>query len=147
MAKKYVVRLTDEERESLQVLIGRGKTAAYKIKHANILLNADANGPDWIDRQIAEAFHVHKNTVSNVRQRFVEEGLESALQRKQPAEPPHKPILDGEKEAKLLALSCSAPPEGRCRWTLHLLADKLVELGVVETISHETVRQALKKAH
>jgi transposase len=146
MPKKYVVRLTAEERETLEVLIRRGKTAAYKIKHANILLKADANGPDWIDKQIAEAFHVHKNTPFNVRKRFVEEGLESALQRKTPAKPPRDRILDGEKEARLLALSCSAPPDGRCRWTLQLLADKLVELGVVEAISYETVRQALKKA-
>ena len=147
MAKKYVVRLTDEERETLEVLIRRGKTAAYKIKHANILLMADANGPAWIDQQIADAFHVHTNTAFNVRQRFVEEGLESAMQRKTPAQPPHARILDGEKEARLIALSCSAPPEGRCRWTLQMLADTLVELQVVETISYETVRQALKKAN
>lgn len=147
MAKKYVVRLTDQEREGLKELVGKGKTAAYKIKHANILLKADADGPAWPDQRIAEAFGVHSNTVCNVRQRFVEEGVKAAVERKKSAKPPRERILDGDKEAHLIALSLSTPPEGRCRWTLHLLADKLVELEIVESISYETVRRTLKKTN
>jgi transposase len=147
MNKKYVVRLTEEERRQLENLIAKGKAAAYRIKHAHILLKADANGPAWPDEKIAEAFRVHANTARNLRQRFVEEGLEAALNRKKRALPPREKILDGEKEARLIALSCSKPPKGRSRWSLHLLADTMVELKIVEAISHETVRQALKKTN
>ena len=142
---KYVVRLTEEERKSLKELTVKGRTQAYRIKHAHILLKTDADGPNWTDERIAEAISVHVNTVRNVRQRFVEEGLEAALGRKKPELPPRERILDGEKEARLIALGCSAPPKGRARWTLRLLADKLVELEIVDQISHETVRQGLKK--
>lgn len=145
MYKKYVVRLTAEEREGLENLVSKGKTAAYKIKHANILLKADADGPGWTDEAIAEAFSVHAHTVRNVRQRFVEKGLNEALERKKQSAPSHKPILDGEKQARLLAIACSKPPEGRARWTLHLLADEMVRLHIVESVSYETVRRALKK--
>jgi transposase len=145
MNKKYIVRLTQEEREQLKQLISKGRTAAYKIKHANILLKADADGEAWTDEKIARAFSVHTNTVVNVRERFVMEGLESALNRKKREKPPRERILDGEKEARLIAVSCSEPPAGYARWTLRLMADKLVELEIVESISHETVRQALKK--
>lgn len=145
MNKKYIVRLTSEEREELRGLIGKGKAAAYKIRAAHILLKAEADGEGWKDEEIARAFCVHVGTVSSVRRRFVLEGLESALGRKKRQSPPRQRILDGEKEARLIALSCSEPPAGHGRWTLRLLADKLVELEVVESISHETVRQALKK--
>ena len=145
MAKRYVVRLTDEERGQLQELVCRGKAAAYKIKHANILLKVDTNGPGWTDERTAEAFGCHRNTVANVRQRFVERGLEAALGRKKRATPGRQPVCDGEAEAKLIALRCSEPPAGQAKWTLRLLADKAVELEIVPAISHETVRQVLKK--
>ncbi len=145
MNKKYVVRLTVEERKALGVLVSTGKAAAYKIKHANILLKADADGPAWTDARIAEAFVCHASTVENVRRRFVLDSLEAALGRKKREHPPRERILDGEGEARLIALACSQPPEGRWRWTLELLAAKLVELKVVESISYQTVRRALKK--
>lgn len=145
MYKKYIVRLTDDEREYLKKLLTKGKAAAYKIRHANILLKADADGSAWNDEQISEAFSVHKNTVAGIRQRFVEEGLEAALGRKKQSAPSRKRIFDGEGEARLIALGCSEPPEGRSRWTLRLLADKAVELKITDSVSHETVRQTLKK--
>ena len=147
MNKKYIVRLTADEREHLKGPVGKGKAAAYKIKHANILLMADADGPAWTDERIAEAFSVHSRTVGNVRERLVTRGLEAALNRKKREKPPREKILDGAKEARLIALACSKPPLGRRRWTLHLLADKLVELRIVDSISHETVRQTLKKTN
>ena len=143
--KKYIVRLTSEEREKLSELIKSGKTAAFRIKHANILLKADADGPGWTDDAISEAFGSSRNTVSNLRERFVEEGLDNALERKTQSSVSRKPILDGEKEARLIAIGCSQPPPGRAQWTLRLLADRLVTLDVVDSISHETVRTALKK--
>jgi transposase len=149
MAEKYVVRLEDAEREYLAGLIkkGKGKVDAKKRLHAQILLKADEgpNGPGWKDERVAEAFDVHLNTVHNVRKRFVEEGLERALKRKKQVRPSRQRLLDGEAEARLIAIACGAPPEGRTRWTLHLLADRLVKLNIVEDISHETVRQTLKK--
>lgn len=145
--KKYIVRLTEEERQSLTELVTKGKAAAYKIRHANMLLKADADGPSWTDKAIADAFSAHSNTVSNVRQRFVEEGLESALNRKKQENPSNKPKFDGEAEARLIALSCKEPPEGYARWTLRLLADKVVELEIVDSVCHETVRQTLKKTN
>ena len=147
MARKYVVRLGCNEREALELLVKKGKTQAYRIKHANILLAVDADGCEWSDEEAAEAFGCHVNTVSNVRQRFVEQGLEAALERKKQDSPSRERILDGEKEARLIALACSAPPEGRSKWTLQLLADKLVVLKVVESISDQTVRRTLKKTN
>ncbi len=147
MTKRYVVRLTDREREELRRMVSKGRGAAYKIRHANILLLADADGPGWTDARIAQAVGVHSFTVRNVRQRLVQRGLEGALARKEQQRPSRQRLLDGKKEAELIALACSAPPEGRTRWTLHLLADRLVELEIVESISHETVRQTLKKTH
>ena len=142
--KKYIVRLTGEERERLEEIVRRGKTQAFRIQHARILLKVDANGPAWTDERCADAFGCHVNTPRNMRQRFVEQGLEAALERKK--RPPRQElILDGRKEARLIALSLSPPPEGRNRWTLRLLADKLVALEVVEAISYETVRRKLKK--
>lgn len=145
MNKKYVVRLRGDERTQLHDMVTKGKAQAYRIKHANILLKADADGPAWKDEAIAEAFCCHKGTVEGIRKRFVMAGLDAALGRKPRDMPPRQRILDGEKEARLIALSCSQPPEGRCRWTLELLADTLVELKVVERISYQTVRRCLKK--
>lgn len=145
--KKYIVRLSDEERTKLTEMITKGKTAAYRIRHADILLKADADGPGWTDKMIAEAFSAHENTVSGIRRRFVEEGLQSALERKKQAVPSCRPKFDGEKEARLIALSCGVPPEGYARWNLRLLADRLVELEIVDSVSYETVRQTLKKTN
>lgn len=147
MAKKYVVRLDAAEREALEALVRKGKTQAYRIKHAHILLAVDAAGPAWSDEQTAEALGCHVNTVSNVRQRFVEQGLEAAVERKKQKSPSRERILDGEKEARLIALVCSEPPAGRSRWTLQLLADQLVALEIVESISDQTVRRTLKKTN
>jgi len=143
--KKYVVRLTDGEREHLEGLVRTGKAAVYKIKHAHILLQSDADGPGWKDERVAEVFRCHTNTARNVRQRFVEDGMEAALERKKRPLPARERILDGKAEAHLIALACSDAPKGRVRWTLSLLADKLVELNVVDSISYRTVQRALKK--
>lgn len=143
--KKYVVTLTDEERIQLKALVSKGKGAAYRIKHALIVLNADKEGPNLRDEDIARSLSCHCGTVANVRRRFVEQGLEAALERKKRALPPNPPKLDGRGEAKLIALACSEPPEGRSQWTMQLLADELVALKVVDRISDETVRQTLKK--
>ena len=145
MNKKYSVSLTEQEREQQNALIRKGKAAAYKIKHANILLKADADGAAWSDEAIAAAFSVHTRTVAGIRERFVEQGLEAALTRKKPARPSQQPIFDGEAEAHLIALRCAEPPAGHARWTLRLLADQVVELDIVAAASHETVRRTLKK--
>jgi len=142
MNKKYLVKLTSPERKQLREIIAKGKAPAYKIKHANILLKAEAG---WSDEKIALAFDCNVNTPRNVRQRLVEQGLDVALERKKQGTPSREKILDGKGEAHLIALSCSQPPEGRARWTLHLLADKLIELQVVDRVSYETVRRTLKK--
>lgn len=144
MKKKYVVDLSDSQRQELKDCVEKGQTTAYKIRHAHILLKADAG---WKDAQIAEAFGCHVQTVYNVRRRFVEKGFSEALGRSERQEPPCQRKLDGAGEARLIALSCSQPPEGFRRWTLRLLAAKLVELQIVESISPETVRQTLKKMH
>jgi transposase len=146
--KKYRVTLTDEERQDLHALIAAGKAAARKLAHARILLKADAapGGPAWADERIAEAVELSVATVERVRRRFVEQGLEAALVRKPQDRPSRERLLDGRAEAHLIALACSPPPEGRNEWTMQLLADKLVELEVVPSISDETVRRALKKA-
>lgn len=143
--KKYVVELTSEERRQLEGLIQKGKVAGYKIRHAQMLLKADQGqeGPGWPDQQIAEAFGAHQTTVENLRKRLVEEGLEGALERHKRQNYTRK--LDGDAEARLIAIACSKPPEGRSEWTLRLLADRLVELSVVESISHMTVSRTLKK--
>lgn len=149
MKKKYVVTLTAEERQYLSDLTAAGKAAARKLTHARILLKANGtpDGPHWPDDRIAEALDVGLSTVVRVRQRFVEQGLQAALQRKLQDRPSRPRTLDGPAEARLIALACSAPPKGRKAWTLRLLADQLVELEVVETVSHETVRQLLKKTN
>ena len=147
MRKKYVVRLTESEREELTNLVKRGKTAAYRIKHANILLKVDADGPGWTDAETANAFGCHVNTVANMRQRLVEHGLDAALERKPQDHPSRERIFDGRKEARLIATACSEPPEGHARWTLQLLADRMVELKVVESVSPKTIERTLKKTN
>jgi transposase len=145
--KKYKVTLTAEERQQLHDLVSTGNAAAKKLAHARILLKADAapGGPAWLDQHIADAVEVSVATIERVRQRFVEQGLDAALNRKPRERPGREPKLDGRAEARLIAVACSAPPEGRKEWTMRLLADKLVELEVVDSISDETVRRALKK--
>ncbi len=145
MPKRYIVRLSQEERQNLQELVSTGKAAAYKIKHANILLNIDINGQAWTDAEAAIAFSCHPNTIANLRERLVLVGLEGALERQARKTPPRQRVCDGEAEAKLIALRCGEPPAGQARWTLRLLADRAVELEIVPEISHETVRQVLKK--
>jgi len=147
MGKKYIVRLTKEERDRLTALVSKGRASARKIGHAQVLLKVNADGPNWTDQQAADAFGVRANTVADIRQRFVEEGLDRALDRKHQDEPPRRRKLDGAGEARLIAMACGEPPEGRTRWTLRLLAGQLVELAIVEGISHETVRQTLKKTN
>lgn len=146
MHKSYVVVLSPEERERLEKLISTGRTSSKRQIQARILLKADtsAAGPAWSDEQIAEALEISVSTVARARKRSVEHGLAAVLDRAV-VRRPFRRRLDGEQEARMLALACSPAPEGRARWTLRLLADKLVELEVVESISYETVRQALKK--
>lgn len=143
--KKYVVELTSEERRQLEELVKKGKVAGYKIRHAQMLLKADQGkeGPGWHDKQIAEAFGAHLTTVERLRKRLVEEGLDAGLERHKRQNYAHK--LDGDAEARLIAIACSKAPEGRNEWTLRLLADRLVELSVVDSISHMTVSRTLKK--
>ncbi len=145
MNKKHVVRLTGDERQQLWAMTRRGRVVAYKVRHAQMLLQADVDGPGWTDEQIAQAVGCHVGTVENVRRRFVLEGLEAALERKKQARPSRERVLDGEGEARLIALACGPAPEGRTRWTLELLADELVRLKVVDSIAVQTVRRTLKK--
>lgn len=145
---KYVVRLSPEERQTLEAMVGKRQGAADKLLRARMFLKADVSdvGPGWTDQEIAEAFEVGSSTVHRLRQRLVEDGLDAALLRKPPSmRRPAK--LDGAQEAQLIAIACSQAPAGRARWTLQLLADKLVELKVVDSISDETVRQRLKKTN
>jgi transposase len=147
MNKRFVVRLSVEERGLLESLVAKGKAAARKLTRARILLKADCSslGPAWSDQQISDALDLGAITVHRVRRSFVEGGLEGALVRR-PL--PRRPLmLDGEQEAHLIALACGSPPAGRRRWTLRLLADRLVELGHVDKVSHETVRRTLKKTN
>jgi transposase len=143
--KKYIVRLDGDERERLHRLVRAGKAAAYKIRHANMLLMADANGPAWADEQIAEGLGVSLGQIEHLRRRLVEQGIDACLSRKKQDRPSIEPKFDGEKEAKLIALACGKAPEGRERWSLRLLADRAVELRIVDSTSHETVRQVLQK--
>lgn len=147
MKKVFIVRLTETERSELKTLVRKGKASALSIARARILLKADQgeDGEARTDAQIAEALSVAPKTVFNVRRRWVEEGLEAALRRKKQASPSRRRKLDGKAEAKLVATCCGPVPQGRSRWTLRMLADKLVELQVVPSISPETVRGTLKK--
>jgi transposase len=146
--KKYRVTLTSEERASLEEMIRKGTAAARKLTHARILLKADSNagGPGWPDRQISTALDISAGTVQRIRALFVEEGLEAALNPR-PSRRRRVFKLDGAGEAHLIALACSQPPAGQARWTLRLLAAKMVELAYVDALSHETVRQVLKKVN
>jgi hypothetical protein len=145
--EKYIVKLTEAERTSLQVLLNKGKNPAKRLLKARILLKADASelGESWSDGQIVKALDTNETMVWRVRRQFVEEGLEAVLSRKQRANPAITPIFDGEKQARLTALACSTPPDGRARWTLRLLEDKVVELGIVERASDNTIGRVLKK--
>jgi len=140
------VRLTEDERTDLESLIHKGKVAAHKRLHAEILLKADVSelGERWQDKQISESFGISTRTVERVRERLVQEGLESALNRATPTRA-RKRKIDGENEAHLVALMCGDAPDGRSRWTLRLLGQRMVELGYVESVAHETIRQTLKK--
>jgi hypothetical protein len=143
---KYKVTLTEEERSDLEALISAGKSAARKLCRARILLKADAGpgGPSWDDGRISEALEVGRATAERVRKQFVEQGLEATLERKKP-EREYERRLDGQGEARLIALACSEAPEGRERWTLQLLADRMVALSYVPALSRDTVRRTLKK--
>ena len=145
--KRYIVSLTKEEQKSLEEVTKTGKAAAAKINHAKILLKADINRDEggWKDQAISIALDTSVSTIEQVRQRFVEQGLEAALNPRPRTATPKK--LDGEIEAHLIAMACSESPEGSSRWTLRLLADKMVSLGYVDSISHESVRQVLKKTN
>lgn len=145
MKKKYIVRLTAEERETLTQVIKKLKGSSQKVRRAQILLKADADGPNWTDKKIADAFSCRTKTVENIRQQLVTEGFEVALNRKQRDTPPRPKKLDGEQEAQVIALRLGRPPQGFANWSLRLLANQVVELGLVDSISHETVRTTLKK--
>jgi hypothetical protein len=145
MQKKYIVRLTDEERETLQRIVRKPKGASQRIRRAQVLLKADAEGPGWPDAKIAEAFGCRTRTVEYIRERLVVEGFEVALDGQPRLTPPRAKLLDGEQEAKLIAMRLSSPPPGFSNWSLRLLAEQVVALEIVESISHETVRRTLKK--
>ena len=145
--KRYVVRLNAEERQQLEAMIRKGKNPAQRILKARILLksNVSEDGEGWSDNRIIEALETSVSMVYRVRKQLVEEGLEAVLSRKAPAAPAVRRIFDGEKEAWLIALACSKPPEGFARWSLRLLESKVVELGIVEAASDSTIQRALKK--
>jgi transposase len=147
--KKHIVQLTREQRQQLEQLIQSGTAPARKIMHAHILLKVDSSqdGPDWSDKEIHEAFGVGEATIWRVRRRFLEQGLEDALTRRPQPERPERRILNGAHEAHLIAITCGSKPDGEGRWSLRLLANKLVKLGEVESVSYETVRQTLKKTN
>jgi hypothetical protein len=145
MKKKYLVRLTDAERDTLQGVVKKLKGSSQKVRRAQILLKADADGPAWTDARIAEAFGCRTKTVENIRERLVTEGFELTLEGKPREKPPRAKVLDGEQEARVIALRLGPPPEGFANWSLRLLAERVVALEIVDSISHETVRQTLKK--
>ena len=144
-SKKYIVRLTDAEREVLLQVVGKFKGNSPKVRRARILLKTDADGPDWTDAKIAEAFDCRTQTVENIRERFVTQGFELTLNGQPRLEPPREKLLDGEQEAKVIAMRLGPPPPGFSNWSLRLLAEQVVTLEIVESISHETVRRTLKK--
>lgn len=145
MAKKYVVRLSKEERDILRDIVKKLKGTSQKVRRANILLKADVDGPNWPDTKIAEALSCRVRTVENVRRRLVTEGFEAVLNRKKRKTPPTPKILDGQQEAKVIALRLGDPPAGFANWSLRLLADQVVALEIADSISYETVRRTLKK--
>jgi len=145
MQKKYLVRLTDQERSELQGVIKKLKGTGQKVRRAQILLKADADGPNWTDQQIAEAFSCRTRTVEKIRQRLVERGFDETFNGSERPRPPVEKLLTGEQEAKVIATRLGPPPKGYAHWTLRLLARKVVELEIVGSVSHETVRRTLKK--
>ncbi|MEK6479951.1 helix-turn-helix domain-containing protein [Catalinimonas sp. 4WD22] len=145
MPKRYIVRLSAEERDTLHSVIKKLSGSSQKVRRAQMLLKADADGPAWTDACIADAFNCRTRTVEKLRQRFVVNGFSVALNSRKRLVPPVAKLLDGEQEAKVIAMRLGALPKGYAHWTLRLLARKLIELEIVETISHETVRQTLKK--
>lgn len=145
MQKKYIVRLNDEERDELQVVVNKLKGTSQKVKRAQILLKADADGPAWTDAKIADAFGCRTKTVENVRQRLVEQGFRETVDGKKRLSPPTEKMLDGEQEARLIATRLGPPPKGYANWTLRLLARKVVELGITPTMSRMTASRTLKK--
>ncbi len=145
MQKKYIVRLTDEERETLWIVIRKLRGSSQKVRRAQVLLKADADGPNWTDTRIAEAFSCRTKTVENIRQRLGNEGFDVVLNGKKRESPPRAKSLDGEQEARVIAMRLSKAPKGFANWTLRLLAEKLVELEIVDSISPETIRKTLKK--
>ena len=145
MQEKYIVRLNDEERDTLREVVKKLKGTSQKVRRAQILLKADANGPSWSDDRIADAFYCRTRTVEKVRQRLVERGFKETLDGKKRAAPPTEKLLDGKQEARIIATRLGAPPKGYANWTLRLLARKVVEVGIVDSVSHETVRRTLKK--
>lgn len=147
--KKYIVKLSKDERATLKKVTTSGRGPARVFTHAHILLKADQgqHGPAWGDEKISDAFDVTIQTVERIRKQLVEEGFDAVLSRRRYTQKKSRKKIDGDVEARLVALSCSEPPEGYARWTLRLLADKIVELGYVENISHEAIRQTLKKTN
>ena len=145
MQKKYIFLLSDEDRDTLHEVVKKLKGTGQKVRRAQVLLKADANGPGWTDVRIADAFSCRTQTVEKLRQRLVERGFDEALDGKKRATPPTEKILDGKQEAKIIAMRLGPPPVGYANWTLRLLARKVVELEIAETISYETVRRTLKK--
>lgn len=145
MQKKYIVRLNEDERQQLDEVIRKLSGSSQKVRRAHILLKADADGPAWTDAAIAEAFRCRTKTVENIRQRFVEFGFERTLDGKKRAEPAVPKCLTGDEEARIIATRLGKPPKGYANWSLRLLAEKVVELGICKSVSHETVRQTLKK--
>ena len=145
MNKKYIVRLSDGERSSCQEVIKKLKGSSQKVRRAQVLLKADADGPNWTDERIAEAFSCRVQTVELIRQRLVERGFRETLDGAKRKEPPTAKLLTGEQEAKIIAMRLGPAPKGYANWTLRLLARKVVELGIVESVSYETVRRTLKK--
>jgi Homeodomain-like domain len=145
MRKKYIVRLTGEDREQLGMVIRALSGSSSKVRRAQVLLKADADGPHWTDRRIADAFNCRTRTIEELRERFVTQGFAAALDKKQPETPPRAKVLDGCQEAKVIAMRLGRPPAGYSNWSLRLLAGRVVELGIVESVSRETLRRALKK--
>jgi len=145
MLKKYIVRLTDEERQALTQVVAKFKGSSQKVRRAQVLLKADADGPGWTDAKIAEAYGCRTKTVENIRERFVTDGFDLTLNGKPRPKPPSRKLLDGGREAKVIAMRLGPPPVGFANWTLRLLAEQVVTLEIVESISYETVRRTLKK--
>ena len=145
MQKKYIVRLNDQERAELTNVIKKLSGTGQKVRRAQVLLKSDADGPAWTDAKIAESFNCRTKTIENIRQRLVENGFRETLDGKKRAKPPTAKTLDGEQEARIIATRLGPPPEGYANWSLRLLARKVVELGIVDSVSHATLGRTLKK--